>query len=300
MSTFSSKSTLFKRALILSLNNVWRNKVLSLATIFVIGIIIFIFNILFSVNFIANNALTDLSKKVDIIVYLKDSTTFVEAQDLIKELNNLEGIENITFTSKDDALAQIKQTHPNLSIAFEKYNLGNPLPASLNITTTHPKYHQAIIDYLSKDRFKGLLSNLSTNEGNNAILESVSKNLLTVTDFTNQIIFWLVTIFIIGGALIILNALQITIFARRKEIEVMKLVGASYWFIRLPFLIESVIYGSLAFILSFIMIFFASNQISIDLKIPPVYFILELLIALFLAILSSQIAVHEHLFRRKF
>ena len=255
MKKSASKLNLLKRAFELGANNIWRNKLLSIATIFVMGIIIFIFNIILAVNFIAQDALTDLSKKVDVIVYLKDSTNYAQSEEIAADIRELEGVENVIYTSKNDALNQIKSSHPSLSLAFEKYKLGNPLPASLNVSTSHPKYHQGIINFLSQDRYQALLSNFSANSGeNNDIISGVSKNLLTVTNFTQQVIFWLITIFIIGGALVILNALQITIFSRKKEIEVMKLVGASYWFIRLPFIIESIIYGILAILLSFIMI----------------------------------------------
>ena len=101
--------------------------------------------------------------------------------------------------------------------------------------------------------------------------------------------------FVIGGALIILNALQITIFMRRQEISVMKLVGASHWFVRLPFIIEAIIYGFLAITLSFIMLFILSKNLQIELPNMFGYLMVELLITILLSVGSSIIAVHEHL-----
>ncbi|MBP9770619.1 ABC transporter permease [Candidatus Gracilibacteria bacterium] len=297
--------SLFEKSFKLSLSNIWRNKVLSLATIFVTGTILFIFNIILAINFITQSALTDLNKKVDITVYLKETTTEEQAQTIAHELQSIKEIAGVNYTSKAQALAQIKTTHPDLSLSFEKYNLGNPLPASLNITTTNPKYHQAVADFLAQDKYQVYLSNVITNNSNdNNIITSVSKNLIKLSDFTHQVIFWLIITFVLGGTLIILNALQITIFTRKHEISVMKLVGASHWFIRSPFIIESIIYGVSAVILSFIMFFSLTGKIQIeDTAFWSYYsginfvlvFLLELIGTILLCIFSSSVAIHEYL-----
>lgn len=299
---------LLEKSFKLGLSNIWRNKVLSLATIFVTGTIIFIFNIILSVNFIAQNALTDLNKKIDITVYFKQDTTQEEMQSIATDLQSIKEVENVKLTTKEDALQQIKQTHPDISIAFEKYKLGNPLPASLNITTIHPKYHEPIGEFLAQDKYAAHLSNVITNNNSeeNTIISNVSKNLVKLTDFTNQVVFWLVIIFVIGGALIILNALHITIYSRKQEISVMKLVGASHWFIRSPFIIESIIFGILAVITSFIMLFILSQRIAIEgtslwnyyTSINfAIIFSIELAATVILSILSSSIAIHEYIKR---
>src|SRR3989338_4839824 len=167
MSHSPSLALLLKRSFKLGLINIWRNKVLSLATIFVIATILFIFNIILAVNFIAQDAISDLNKKIDITVYLKESTEFEQVDYLTKKIATLEGVENVTYTSKKDALDQIKTTHPDLSLAFEKYNLGNPLPASLNITTSHPKYHLPIADFLNQDKYLIYLSSIVTADSEN-------------------------------------------------------------------------------------------------------------------------------------
>ncbi len=292
--------TLFKKGLNLSLSNIWRNKFLSLATIFVIGVIIFIFNIILGINFIAQKSLYELGQKVDLIIYLKDTTTESEAANLIEDIKIMPEIKTVTYTSKDEALSQLKATHPDLSISFEKYNLENPLPASLNISTNKPSDHAVVAEFLDQQKYKNLLSNISVNnESDNSIISSVSKNLSALGNFTNQIIFWLIITFLIGGTLIILNALQMAIFARRQEIEVMKLVGASIRFIRMPFIIEATIYAILAVIFGFLMLilFAQKTEISVAASWINVFFI-ELALTIFISIVSSLIAVNEHLFRK--
>lgn len=296
-------SLIFLRSLKLGVNNVWRNKMLSLATIFVTGTILFIFNIILAVNFIAQDSLNNLSKKIDITVYLKETTTIEQSQKIIQELSGIEGIEKVDFTSKEEALKQIKTTHPGIALAFEKYSLENPLPASLNIITIDPKYHVDIAKVLNSPRYQPFFSNFSSTQNEDSILSGVSKNLVELNNFTHQVIFWLIIIFILGGTLVILNALQITIFHRKKEINVMKLVGASHWFIKSPYIIESIIYGISAVLISLFLLIIISQQIEIHTNDLWSYysgnilfiFLAELLITIGLSIFSSLIAVHEYI-----
>ncbi|MBI4232009.1 FtsX-like permease family protein [Candidatus Peregrinibacteria bacterium] len=305
MSKKPLSSKLLIRSFKLAAINIWRNKLLSIATIFVTGTIIFIFNIILAINFIAEDALHDLNKKVDVTAYLKESTTYEEVEKIRTELEAIEQVEAVNYTSKEDALTQLKSTHPDISLTFEKYQLGNPLPASLSIITTHPKYHEAVSELLQSDRYQVYISNIVTaNSPDNNIIASVSKNLVKLSDFTQQVIFWLILTFVIGGALIILNALQITIFTRKKEISVMKLVGASHWFIRLPFLIESIIYGISAVIISFLMIYFLAKNIEIDGSNLKLYyeginvyqiFLAEIGATVIISLFSASIAIQEYL-----
>lgn len=310
MQTQAKTFSLVQRASSLALNNIWRNKFLSLATIFVIGTIIFIFNIILAVNFIAKTALNDLNKKIDIIAYVKESVTVEETQNLIKDLSQIEGVEKVQYTSKEDAIKQLKKTHPDISIAFEKYSLGNPLPASVNIVTLSPEYRKKIEETLSQEKYQKALSNIVSvnNNSNNQIMSSVAKNLIDVNNFANQVIFWLIAIFIIGGSLIMLNAIHLTIFNRKREIGIMKLVGAPYWFIRLPFILESVVYGILAVLISLALLYLLSKNIQIketnlfsyysEIKFYRI-FIGELLLTVILTAASSAIAVHEYILQTR-
>jgi len=300
-----SSLNLIKRALSLAISNVWRNKFLSVAVVFVMAVILLIFNTILLVNFISRDALSDLNKKIDIVAYLKESTTYEQVVSVINDLKSIEGIESAIYFSKEDALKQINKLHPDISNAFEKYSLGNPLPASINIKTLHPKYYENVTKFLSQEKYKQYLSNFETSTAENtSLITSAAQNLVKITNFAGQIIFWLITIFIIGGALIILNAIQITIFNRKKEIEVMKLVGASYSFIRLPFIIESIIYGLLAVLLSIVMFAVITQKMNISTYgITTTFDSLEIikiiageiLATILLSTTSSLIAVHEYL-----
>ncbi len=304
MNTKTSALKLISRSFSLSFKNIWRNKVLSVATIFVTATILFIFNVILAINLIAQDALRSLNEKIDLVIYVKETTDYTDVQKIVAELQTVNGVKDIKYVSKEEALAEMEATHPNISSAFEKYELGNPLPASLSISTTDPEYHKNIINFVNQDRYKAYLSSvISNNQDNNAIISGVSNNLIELTNFTRKVIFWLIITFIIGGALIILNALQITLFARKREIGIMKLVGASNWFIRSPFILEAIIYGITAVVVSFVMLFLLSKNISIkgtelwnyygEINFIAV-FAFEAMITIILSVSSSMIAVHEY------
>ena len=281
---------------------------MSLATVFVMGTIIFVFNIILSVNFIAQDALQDLSRKVDINVYLRDSVNYDQVRFLVGEIERIEQVEKVEYISKEKALQRLKITHPNISLAFEQYDLGNPLPASLNITTVHPQYHQAVKDFLSRDEYRLYLSGFARGEDSSGsdIISGVSENLLNLTVFTRQLIFWLIMTFLVGGALIMINAIHITIFMRKKEISVMKLVGASNNFIRSPFVMESVIYAVLAVLFGFLMLVILANNIGfresglfagyLDFNFTTIFFV-ELFLTIALSVFSSVVVTNEYIKR---
>lgn len=293
----------------MALSNLWRNKILSVATIFVMASIIFIFNIILSINVITSNAVTNLTQKIDIVLYIKDSTPANKTAQIINTVKQFDGVKEVTLTTKEQALADLKSRHPEMTVAFEKYELGNPLPASINIKTLSPDFHKSISEKLKTPELTPYLSEIisdNTPASTDQIISSVTKNLYKVSDFAKQIILWLIITFLAGGTLVIINALHITIFSRRKEISIMKLVGASPWLIRLPFIAESMIYALLAIALSSTMFYLLINSVGqsgletyIGNQNLMKIFFTEVLIALILSGLSAIIAVQKYIHLEK-
>lgn len=314
-----SNLILFLRAIHSSISNIFRNKFLSIATVVVMGTILFIFNIILAVNFITESSLARLSEKVDLVLYLRDNITVDQTAEVVKEIKMVDGVVSVSLTSKEDALEKVKNMYPNLYQSFEKYDLKNPLPASISVKTIDPSVHQQIENFIKGSRISGYITNISASEGQrnepsspefasstteSDIISSVSKNLEKVTNFSRQIIFYVVIIFIVGGVLIILNAIQMAIFTRRKEIQIMRLVGATTGFIKLPFVIEGIFYAVFSVLLNLVLLSFLSGRIDIEGTTLATYgqnfnltglILFEFLITIILAICSSLLAVHNHL-----
>ncbi len=298
--------TAFLRGIGLGLMNFWRNKILSIATIVVIAVILFIFNVILTVHFIGNQALRALSQKVDIIIYLKDDITFPDAKNLADHLQTVPGVKTVKYTSKEDALQIVAKTHPQTAEFLKKFNLDNPLPPSISIITERPEDYKTVEDFLLQDEYKNLMKNYVAggSSDDSAILSSVAKNLSNISRFVQQIIFWLVLVFIIGGTLVIVNAVQLTIYTRRNEIYIMRLVGATPAFIRLPFIFEGILYCVSSVVLSFLFLLFLGKTIQLEDSTIWMYyqnlelgkvFTVELFMSIFLGITSSFIAVEKYI-----
>ena len=296
----------FGRGLKLGLANFWRNKVLSIATVLVMAVIIFIFNIILTIQFVSNEALQTLSEHVDIVIYLRDDIDFYDAKHLTEALQGVSGVKEVKYTSKDEALNIVGKTHPKTAEFLRKFNLKNPLPPSISITTASAEDHASVQALLEQPEYKPLMQNYITQGSSNesVILSAVAKNLGNLSKFVRQIIFWMVLVFVLGGTLVVVNAIQLTIYTRRNEIYIMRLVGATPGFIRLPFIFEGILYGVFAIIVSFMILAFLSYSIQIeDSNLWGYYQNLqfdriimgELFISVVLAIISSYSAVEKYL-----
>lgn len=290
----------------MGITNFWRNKFLSIATIIVIAVIIFIFNIILAIQYIGNQTLQAVSERVDIVIYLRDDIEYYEAQNIINALNKISGVKESKYTSKEEALHIVSKTHPETADFLRKFKLRNPLPPSISITTVSAEDHEKVITLMEQDNYKNLMQNYVTEggSGENVILSSVAVNLKIFSKIVRQIIFWMVLVFILGGTLIIVNGIQLTIYNRRQEIHIMRLVGATPNFIRLPFIFEGILYAIFAVLLSFVILIVISRSINLEgtylwdyYKNLNLYniFIFEMLLTILLAIISSFSAVEQYI-----
>lgn len=296
----------FWRGIKLGLTNLWRNRLLSLATILVMSIMVCIFNSILAVNFISRQALTNLNQKVDLVLYLKDGTDYYDANQLVGQIRDLPGVKTVQYISKAQALQLISKTYPETSDFLTKFNLRNPLPASISVTTNSAEDQQGIFQFLAKSPLNQFIddSNNQNRTTDQEILSSTTQNLVNINNFVKQLIFWVVFIFIIGGALIVINAIQLTIFTRRNEIFVMRLVGATPNFIRLPFLTEGICYAIFSVSMSFLLMFLAGKTLGLEnlqllkdlsnINLANI-FLSELGLAVLLSLFSSLVTVEQYL-----
>ena len=281
------------------LTNFTRHRYLNLATILVMALILFIFNIILSINLISQSVISTLHQKVDIIIYIKDTADPVEINQLREELTLFPEIKSTKYTSKEEALQQLLKTYGEDEDPFRKYGLENKLPANLQIITQSPDDHEKIISYLQESQFSSILAGLESDQES----QQIAQDLVKITTFTQKIIFGVIVAFLIGGLLIILNALKLSLFARRKEFEIMQLVGATPAFIQLPFILEGALHGLFSVLLSLLLLFLFLNSLGL----ANIYFnfsnlnliFLEILIGIVLGIASSALALRRQL-KKKF
>ena len=187
--------------------------------------------------------------RVVVDVYIKDSATAADRSGLRQALERTGNVKSVAFISKQEALRRAKEKNPR---AFEQGSelLGsNPLPASFRVTPDDPDRLAAIVDRLAPG---GTPSLAAIDEVRNR--EEETDRILSATGLVKILTAGLAALLLFASVALIANTIRLSIFARRREVEVMKLVGATNWFIRWPFVIEGVVVGFMAGVLAVLLL----------------------------------------------
>lgn len=290
----------FRRLAQISFQNVGRNLLLSVATTVMMGLILFIFNVIMVLNVLTQTSLDQLAEKIDLIVYLNEGASAYEINDLVQEIQSLPVVTEVEFTSSDDALKEFMDLYPDKSDPFTVYGIKNPLPSSIRVVTESPDQHKMVLDYLNGSAYSGFLSSTESSNEN----EAIAAKLVSVTQFTKKLIVGVVITFLFGSLLMIMNAIHLSIFTRKTEIQVMQLVGAKPGMIRFPFLFEGGVYSLVAVFFSFFLLMFflegtaLSDYINFSANFNPIWLFLgELLTSIAVGVAASYLATDFYLNR---
>jgi cell division transport system permease protein len=291
--------------------NFVRNASLSLAAMAVMLITLTIILFSFIANATFSNTIQQITDKIDISVYLKDTVTVGQKDKLIKQLESNNNVKSVSYISKDQALKTYKQQNAsNVDLLVAISETDNPLPATLNIKPKDPNKINDIKTILEKPDVKVLQSDVTSYSGDRK--EAIDK-IAHATSFFRKAGAAGVVVFALISVLIIFNTIRMAIFNRRDEIQIMRLLGASTSYIRGPFVVESVLYGVISAIISVVLLnglFIASSstlQASslglLDINYSYLYFSQhfwlfltgQLSIGIFIGAASSVIATRRYL-----
>lgn len=288
------------------INNFLRNGWLSIAAVSVLLLSLFILGMLFMVTKVSNDVLKNTQDKINISVYLKSDVSEGRIAEIKKEVEKYPDVRSVEYISRNQALEDFKRNNANEPVIIQSLEeIGeNPLLASLVVKAVNPENYEALAEKITSSDFKDDISRV--NYGRN---KEIIEKLNNLINQTKKIGLMLVILFSVISILIIFNTIRLTIYTHRQEIEVMRLVGASNTYIRLPFVFEGIIYGFIATVVSVLAIFGVINFISSFLPslFPSGYltslFIHNLLILLaiqflagvILGVLSSMIAMRKYL-----
>ncbi|HUC31547.1 MAG TPA: permease-like cell division protein FtsX [Candidatus Paceibacterota bacterium] len=298
--------TIISRIFHFGFKNFWRNGWLSAATIAIMTLasIGFLGLIIFGV--ITHAAAAAIQDKIDISVYFNTNTSEDEILNIQQSLEGLSQVASVDYISQDQALATFQQNHandPTVSQAVNELDT-NPLEASLNIKAKDPSEYPAINDYLTSPGLASYIDTISYSQNQDVI------NRLAAIVRDVSIGGWIVTIFLaLVAGLVMFNTIRLAIYSNREEIGVMRVVGASNSLVRGPFVVEGMIWGTIAALISLIVfaptLYFVSpymNEFIPGLNIFQYFythiiqlFIYELLFGVIIGALSSFWAVRRYL-----
>lgn len=246
----------FRRIIKTGFINFWRNGFVSVSSIVVMTITLFVICSLFFLNALMQSSLTMLKEKVDINAYFLADASEDAILALKQQLEGFPEVLEVTYTSREEALARFEERHAQDAIELQAIKeLGtNPLLASLSIKAVDPIHYERINTFLETDP-----STLSST-GDSSIISKVNFNdNRTAIERLRQVIrgielFGLILSSVLVGIsiVIVFNTIRMAIFISREEISVMRLVGASDMYIRGPFVFEGMMYGFVAALITLV------------------------------------------------
>ena len=234
------------------MHNFFRNLTLAIAAmaVMVITLTIILFSVVANATF--SGTIAEITDKIDISMYLNDTVTEAERDDLMAGLETLPNVLEVRYVSKEEALEKYKEINKdNIDLLKAISQTDNPLPATIIIKPQDVNRIDEIKTYIETDSIKALQSDETSYSGDR---KEAIDNISAATLFFRQAGLVGVIAFAVVSILIIFNTIRMAIFNRREELTIMRLLGASSWFIRGPFVVETIIYGVVSALLSVALI----------------------------------------------
>lgn len=220
-----------------------RNKTISIATIITVLVTFIVLGVFSLVAENLNLAIGGLEDKIELVVYLDNDITPIDKKEIQVKINSQQGVKEIQYESREDAFKKLQENNAGI---LKGYTLEkNPLPASYIVKLEDMSYAPAI-----REAVKDLDGVESVSDEQESI--DTIQSIIKFTKIIGTVLF----IILIGVSIfLIMNTTKLTVYARRKEVGIMKFVGATDWFIRWPFIIEGILIGLIGTFLSIIALY---------------------------------------------
>ncbi len=229
----------FLRILKFAFQDLWRNLSLSFMTVFILILMLLSVNTLWSLDIITKQAVEAVKKQIDISIYFVPEATQKNVSDIQSYIELFPEITSVQLQTKEQVLSAFREQHKLQKEALEALDeLGaNPFGPTMVIKTKEPKDYKKIIEALDVPEYESIIEAKSFDNHEDAI-----ERLQNITNRIERIGFGLTILFAIISFLIIFNTIRVAITTQRVEISIKRLVGASNWFIRGPYLVESFVF----------------------------------------------------------
>lgn len=220
-----------------------RNKTISIASVITVIITFFVLGVFVLVAQNANQMIAGLEDKIEIQVYLKDDIKLIDQREIQVKLKEQDGVQSIEYESAEDAYNKVLKSNPEF---LKGYTLEkNPFPASYIVKLSDADKINSVSKAINK------MTGVESVESQKNIVATMQKVIKVVkaVGCGLGIILAAVSIFLI------MNTTKLTVYSRRREVGIMKFVGATDWFIRWPFIIEGMVIGLVGAILSSLLLY---------------------------------------------
>lgn len=235
--------TVLKRVIKAGWSGFFRDGGLTAVTVFILVLTISLFTSLFLFQEIGRFLISSLEEKADISVYFKEEALEIDIFEIKEELSKISEVKDIKYVSREKALADFVERHqenPVLMASLAEVGR-NPFLASLNIMAFEPGQYQTIANFFGKISLENLVEKIDYYQR-----KPVIEGIFAITSTVNQIFLFLSVILAVVAILVTFGTIRLAISNSKEEIKIQRLVGASTWFIRGPFLVQGAISGIFA------------------------------------------------------
>lgn len=237
-----------------------RNAFVSVASILVMTVTLFVIGVTIFAGVILNATLTELRDKADINVYFTTDAPEERMLELKSSLEALPEVASVEYISRDEALAAFRERHKDDQLTLQALEeLGeNPLSAVLNVKARDISQYQSIAAFLDREQ-------QALREGEAPIIDKINfyneqhqqalARLESITDSAQRLGLAIIVMLVLTSLAISFNTLRLAIYTSRDEIQVMRLVGAGQFYIRAPFMVEGTLYGLISGIITLLLFY---------------------------------------------
>ncbi|MES2436615.1 MAG: permease-like cell division protein FtsX [Patescibacteria group bacterium] len=241
-----------KRVIRAGFVNFWRNGFVSLASVLVMTITLFVLGSIVFMSALLNSALIQIKDKVDINVYFVTTAKESDILAIQDSLKTLPEVAQVNYSSREQELANFKKKHENDQFTLQALEelKDNPLGAVLNVKAREPSQYSGIVTFLEKSSVSALdgtpiVDDVNYNE-NKVAIDTLTK----IIESGQRLGFFIMILLVVMSIMITFNTIRLAIYISREEIAVMRLVGASSKYVRGPFVIIGIMYGMFSAIIA--------------------------------------------------
>lgn len=279
----------FKRICRSGVEKLTREKTASVASFLALCLAVGVVSALFFLKQTSNFLVRTIEERMDVSVYFNDMASQDDISAMKKEVEGLSQVKAVAYVSKEDALAAFKEVHARDAKLLEALEAvgQNPMRDALNIRVKDSSRISEVARYLEQARFDPVVAGRDYYKR-----EPVLNQLISLSKSIQEGFIAITLIFAGVAFLVVFNTIHLTIFNSREEIEIMRLVGASNWFIRGPFLVQSVLIGGVSVLICQLLTLPALWYLAPKaLALMPGFYLWEALSQNWLSLFSLQVVI---------
>jgi cell division transport system permease protein len=298
--------TSLRRVIKSGLDSFSRDGGLAAANIFIMVMTISVITSIFLFQDVSRFLIASLQEKVDISAYFKYEASEEEILEVKEELSQLTQVKEVEYVSKEEALTKFSERHQDDPVLMESLEeVGyNPFLASLNIKAFNPGQYEEVAGFLEDSSYGSIIEKVDYYQR-----KPVIERIFALTSNLNTAGIILSLVLVIVAILVAFNSVRLAIYNCREEIKIQRLVGASNWFIRGPFLVQGAVTGAFSALITLFLFTFLSwilnTKIGVlfpDLSLFGVFLsnfwlilLIQLVAGIGLGMVSSLIAIRRYL-----